>query len=224
MGSTPRPFPSRPAYATYARLREDPAGLGRAFELVSYAHARLGGLAAVLALALAGPVLIPLIGEKWWPMIPILQSLAPYMALRGLLDNAAVLVVTQGRPREETKARMLQLAIMVLAIPPLVLWQGAQGAALGLDLATVAACVYLCRRVRGQVNIAWIPLVLPPVLALLAGGTAALGVANLTASRGLASQGAASAAAGLAAYALVLLALERGKPLRELRYLWERLR
>ena len=86
------------AFPTYARLREDPPALQRAF-LVTLRFLSLLTVPAGVGLAvLAKPLVTVFYGEKWAPAIPVLQALALAGSLRSLSSHAGDVYKATGRP------------------------------------------------------------------------------------------------------------------------------
>ena len=69
-----------------------------------------------------------LLGEKWMPMVPVLQLLCISGAVRSVTANFGPVFLSTGRPDIQTKASMLDLAILAIALYPLVTTFGMMGA------------------------------------------------------------------------------------------------
>lgn len=128
---------SRVAFPAYARLRDrqrEAAGL--------YARLVSGVMLISLPLAvglllLAGPFTLAVFGEKWAPIAPLLQWLSIYGLLRAFLSNTGPLFNALGAPQAILKVNLLQLAVLLAGLYPLIEWRGAEGACLGVLLGTL---------------------------------------------------------------------------------------
>lgn len=74
-------------------------------------------------------------GEKWLPMVPLMQVLVVWGAMRSVVSTIGPLLKAVGRPDTETKLLSLRLSLIAIAIYPLTDMYGAVGTALALLVA-----------------------------------------------------------------------------------------
>ncbi len=111
---------SQVAFPTYSKIQDDTPRLREA-------ALRTMSMVATVSLPLAGGVFILapdltmlLLGEKWMPMVPVLQLLCISGALRSVTANFGSIFLGAGRPDIQTKASLMDLAILGIGLYPLV--------------------------------------------------------------------------------------------------------
>ena len=115
---------------------EDPSRLASAYvETIRYV-ALLALPAAAGLFMLAEPILLNVFGEQWGPSVPILRSLAVYVAFRALGSPAGDFMKAVGRPGILAALGVVRGLVLV---PALVFAAGLGAAAVGATMAGVAA-------------------------------------------------------------------------------------
>lgn len=128
-------------FPLYVRMREDSAGLNRAY-LKSYQVVLL--LMAPIALgmlATAPEIVYGVLGAKWTPLIPLLQIYSIMVLTRPISTNTAPLFMALGRPDYNTRAGLLLLAVMVPLALALLQW-GGNGVAIAVVTAHIVGALY----------------------------------------------------------------------------------
>jgi len=131
----------------YARLQDDPARLGRAFEMTLWLIATVALPLALAIFATAPDFVRLLFGEKWLPTAIYLRFLIVYSVVRPLLDDAGALFVAIGQPRKVTTVQVVQAVTLVLVATPLTLLFDAQGTAIGVGVAFLVGLILTYRYV-----------------------------------------------------------------------------
>lgn len=148
---------NRVAFPAYARLKDQPAGAG---PLCGRLLQAVGALSLPFALGLAllaEPLTRGVLGLRWLPLIPLLQCLAAYGLCRALLSNLGPLFNALGAPQAIFRINLLQSALLLLLLVPLVERWGSLGAAAGVLGGTVLSApltLWYLRRLAGP-GLAW---------------------------------------------------------------------
>jgi len=198
------------AISVYAKVQDDVPRLRNSY-------CRIVRLSALLSTALLGglvllaPEAVPLaFPVRWLPSVPIFQMLGLFCLVRAVDTTTGQLYVAVGKPKYNLYLGLVNLAIVAATVVPLVLWQGAVGAALCLLIARLAtmACNTLVLRHVLQCPFGQLLRVVTPALkaalvmalAVCAGLVAAYrawGLIGWLPLGGLAVLGAAAYAAGI---------------------------
>lgn len=210
-----RPF-GRLSFNLYSRLQDDPARLGRAYELINTFLVRLVFAGSATLLVAPEPTIRLLLGQEWMEAAPILRWLALHAGLLPLFENMKELLYGRGEVGRSVFLRVVQLGVFSVGIGAGVLLDETIWVAAGLLATTVVGVLLAARSTRELRTSGLAPLLAVPGLSLVAGSAAAW----------LALQGPL---AGLPwalwpfvppiFYGLLLALLEGRKLLRQLRYL-----
>jgi len=128
---------------TYSKLQDNPLQLGKAFSMVLWVVLTLTAPISLCFLVTA-PTLVPLLyGEKWLPVIPILQLLAAFATFRPLLDDTVSILVATHKQRQLSWLLLSQAVTLIILAPPLT-WQfGATGTALSVGITFLISAIFL---------------------------------------------------------------------------------
>jgi PST family polysaccharide transporter len=208
---------TRVTFNMYSRLQDDPARLARAFALVNFFVVRVFLAWAVVLIAYPADTLRLLLGEEWVGAADALRVLGLYSVAFAVLQNMQILLFTQARAFVNVRIRLVQVAVLA----PGVLVAGWMGSLVGVAMSLLVS--YLVAMgvswyvLRDVVRGTSVRLYGTPVLALV--GTLAL----------LAGLARWDAFAGLPwwvlpflpplVFGVLILAIDRGELLREIRYL-----
>ncbi len=120
---------NRAVFPAYAKLKDDLAALGREY-LSVISLLLLVAVPAVLGVAAAAPLLVPVVlGEKWLDAVPVLTLLSFFGMTTLLQSNAQAAFLALGKPDLPTKLLSVQVTLQVLLLIPLTSAYGAVGAA-----------------------------------------------------------------------------------------------
>ncbi len=156
---------SRASLPTYAKLQDDAARLGKAFEMSLWLILTMATPLALAIFVSAPDFLILLFGEKWLPSAMLLRFLLGYSLLRPLLDDTGALFVAVGQPRRITIVLIVQAVTLVLFATPLTLEFNAVGAAIGVGIAFIVGIVLTYFFVSRMIPISLARVFLPPIVA-----------------------------------------------------------
>jgi len=162
------------ALSTYAKVQKEKERLRRTFNMILHMICRVSLPVAVLMLVAAPEGILLLLGEKWQPMTLIFQILFVYAVLRSLLDDCNSFFFAIGKPRVCNNVCILMAGTLVFTVLPLVLWFGAVGAAVGIDLTVIIGVVAIYRKINLEFRIDYKKIFLNPLLACAAAFAAAL--------------------------------------------------
>jgi PST family polysaccharide transporter len=212
---------ARASLPTYARVQNEPARLGRAFEMSLWMILMLS-LPLGLALFIAAPEFVRLLyGDKWLPAAALIRLLVVYASLRPLLDDTGALFVSIGQPGRITAVLVMQALVLVLAATPLTLVYGVVGTTLGVGLAFIVGIALTYRFVARTLPIRLLPLFGPAGIA----AAVSLGVgiwlnqSSVTGGWPLAVQVVFKGGCTAVVFVLVALLLQGRSAVERLRYL-----
>lgn len=128
---------SQVTFPTFSKLQEDVQKLREGYIKVLQ-------VTALVSLPLAGMIFILardftriVIGDKWLPMVPAMQVLAFWGAIRSVGSTAGPIFQSIGKPRILVKLQLLLLLTLAILIYPLSASFGIRGAALAVCLASI---------------------------------------------------------------------------------------
>ncbi len=203
----------------YARYQRDRGRLSQSFYRTQRLIIRCT-VPITLILALEAPVIVELIKVDWLPLVPILRWLILYSLCRPALDDIYFLLYGVGKPRRITRFVSLQAGALIALAPLLTTHYGALGTALGMDVAALVGLLMAMRAVRAHVDISWMRVFGPPLIAGAVAGTARLAAqGQIGALSPIPSLVAGTAVLGVC-YAAMLMLLERRELAGEFRSLW----
>lgn len=210
---------NRVAFPAYARLHGEPGEVAGLYGRLFIAVAVVALPFALGLLLLAGPFVAVAFGERWAPLVSLLQWLAAYGLLRALLSNTGPLFNALGSPRAAVGVNALQLGLLAVALVPLTWWLGTTGACLAVLVGTLGSGPLALRRATELLGGGWSghwevvrPLLLPGA-AMTAAMLAGRFLGRL-AGAGPAIELVLAGTAGVAAY-LSILWLRRPTVLRQ---------
>ena len=134
---------SRISLPTYTKVQADPARLSKAFALVLWATLTLATPVMLIFFATANDLVLTLYGEKWLPVVPVLQALAAFALGRILLDDLISIMLATQRPGHLARLVFIQALVMMALIIPFTHFYGAVGAALSVGIAFMLSAGYL---------------------------------------------------------------------------------
>lgn len=196
------------AHPVFARLQNDRAGLSRVFELVIALITRLS-VAFYLVTGLLTPEIVRLLyGEKWLGIVPLYRLLIAYGLLRSIFNVSDYLHQAKGLPGVVARVRLIQVAFFVPAIFIFVLFWGAVGAAVCVDMMIVIGTSLILISSTRHVDIPFTRLFLPPAVGALASVLAFLVLNSTTTFSGDVGKMISSVAVIGATYVLTLFISE----------------
>jgi O-antigen/teichoic acid export membrane protein len=129
-------------FPAFSKVQEDLGRLRNAFcetfELITAVSFLLGGLILTLA-DLAVPFLF---GEKWIPIVPLVQMLSVYGIMRSMGSPFGPVFQAIGRPDLMAKIQLFNLAVLAAVIFPMTFRWGVSGTAAAVVLASVAVAPF----------------------------------------------------------------------------------
>lgn len=208
---------TRVTFNLYSRLQEQPARLARAFSLVNFLLVRLFLAWAVVLIVYPEQTLRLLLGADWIPAADALRVLGLYAAVFPVLQNMQILLYTQARAFVNVRVQLVQVAVLVPGLLAGAYLQSLAAVAASLLVSYVVATALSWRALGDVVRRAGLRLYGPP-LAALAGTLAVLtGLGRL---EGFASvPWWALPVAPPLVFGALILAMDRGTLLQEVRYL-----
>jgi O-antigen/teichoic acid export membrane protein len=105
----------RLVFNLYARVREDPPRLSRAFGLVNYFLVRLIFAGAATLIVFPEPTIRLLLGEAWLEASPLLRVFGLHAALLPVFENAKQLLYARGQARKVVMLRLMADRVVIVA-------------------------------------------------------------------------------------------------------------
>lgn len=129
-------------FPAYARIQDDRSRLARSY-LRSTNLVFLLIVPVSLGMVVIAPLFVKaLIGEKWLPMIPLLQIFALYGLTRPVSVNSSPIFRAVGQPNRDSMASILLLSIMIPLMIILAPLMGVIGVALAVGIAYTVAMFF----------------------------------------------------------------------------------
>lgn len=126
-------------FPAYAEVQRDLSALSRRWLQVLGVTASVA-LPAAAIVAITAPDIMPLIlGTSWVGVVPVIQVLAIFGAVRALNAASGTLFNAVGKPRLLARISVIQLGVLVVIIVPFVRVGGLTGAAWAVTLANTLA-------------------------------------------------------------------------------------
>ncbi|HEY0150724.1 MAG TPA: oligosaccharide flippase family protein [Longimicrobium sp.] len=126
---------ARVALPMFGPLRGSPRALAGRYLTTVAAVCTAGCVFAALALLLGEPGVRWMLGPEWTRMVPALQLLALAMVFRGIMQISDQLFNALSRPGLSLPAQGVRLAVLSVALYPLLRWDGLRGVATAVLLA-----------------------------------------------------------------------------------------
>lgn len=157
------------AFPLYSKLQEDREKLSEAFSNTMRMIVVLTLPLAIGLAILAEEFVLLLFGQKWLPMVKMLQLLLIYSSLRPMFDNTGELFTAIGKPKIAGIILLIQAGAVLLLCPLMIwLWQASGAAiAVGLVMALGVFCAYYL--LPQYVNISFVGLFAGPAVASVIG-------------------------------------------------------
>ena len=162
------------ALSTYAKVQKEKEKLNKTFTIVLHMICRVSMPIALLMVVAAPEGILLLLGDKWRPMTAIFQILFVYAVLRSLLDDCNAVFFAMGKPKICNNVCILMAVTLLLTVAPLVLWKGAIGAAIGVDLTVIIGVIAMYRKINSEFQIDYKKIFLNPFIACIAAFTAVI--------------------------------------------------
>lgn len=162
---------SQVTFPAYSKLQDNPEGLRKAY-------LKTLQLTAFISIPLAGGIFIlapeftmVFLGEKWMPIVPAMQVLAIYGAVRSIGATNGSLFTGSGNPRFDMILAAIKLVLLAFLIYPLTQWWGITGTALATTFPVFVTQIYGISRVlhilRCRLKDFFAPIVLPVIGSVL---------------------------------------------------------
>jgi O-antigen/teichoic acid export membrane protein len=198
------------AGGTYAELKNDRRRLSQAFFRTNAFLVRSGFFLAGL-LALTAPEFIRLLlGEKWLPMLDAFRLMLLFTLLDPIKITVSNLFIAVGKPEKVVRARLIQLAVLLIGLFTLGPALGIAGVALAVNLMLLVGIALLLWQARTHVDFSIRRLFAVPMLALVLGMAAAHAAITIPGILGSDWRtGAVKTVVFCALYAGIMLLLER---------------
>jgi len=128
---------SQVTFPAYSKLQDNIPKLREAYLKVLQFTAFLSFPIAGLIFVLAPDFTRIFLGEKWMPMVPAMQILVWWGAIRGLVGAISPVFMSIGKPKIVTKLQLIQTVLLFILIYPLTLHWNIFGASLSVFLSAL---------------------------------------------------------------------------------------
>ena len=130
---------SEVTFPAYSKLQDDIPRLRGAYLKVLQITAFLSFPAAGLLFVFAPDFIKIILGEKWMPMVPTMQVLCIFGALRAIVATMGPIFLSTGNAKIQTHLSIMQLFIMGILIYPLTVKWGIAGTSATVVLTNIAS-------------------------------------------------------------------------------------
>ena len=139
---------SQVTFPAYSKIQFDINRLREAFLKVLQTTAVLSFLIAALIFVLSSDFTKIFLGEKWMPMVPIMQLLCVFGLIGSINGTISPIFRGIGKPSIVTIASGLQLIILIIIIYPLSVQRGVLGVCAAVIIPSVFIMIYLFLMVK----------------------------------------------------------------------------
>ncbi len=129
------------AFPTYSKLQDDQIRLQQAYFRIMRLTVAISIPVAIGIVFLAPDFTMIFLGEKWMPMVPVMQLLAVAGLIKSIISTGSPLFTGSGRPNFEFYMQLIRALIIITAIYPLTVYMGVSGAALSVILSIVGMLI-----------------------------------------------------------------------------------
>jgi O-antigen/teichoic acid export membrane protein len=165
---------SRVTFPAYARLQSDLSALRSSYYKTLRFTALLTLPIAAGLLTLASDAVQVIYGKKWLPMVPAVQALCVFGAIRSIGATTGPVFYGTGRPEVLTRLVGLQLALTAVAIYPLTRHYDILGTSIAVTSALFLANLVTASKVAGIIGDTFLNLISQFLPSLSASGIMAL--------------------------------------------------
>jgi PST family polysaccharide transporter len=195
---------------TYAELKDNRLSLSRTFFRTNVILVRTGFLLGGLFALIAPEFIRLLIGAKWLPMLDTFRLMLVLTLLNPVKGTVVNLLVAVGKPGEIVRARLAQLAVLVIGLFLLGPYFGINGVAIAVDVMLIVGIILLFGQALRYVDFSIWHLFAVPSLALFLGMSLGRGAILLPGVLGSDWRtGFVKAIVFLSVYAAFLMTMER---------------
>ncbi len=127
----------RVAFPTYSKIQDQEDTLKKAYFRTMSLTTAISIPAALGLVALAPEFTTVFLGEKWIPMIQVMQLLAIAALIKSVVSTGSPLFIGSGNPNFEFRMQLVRSLIMLICIYPLTDLLGISGAALCVILSAI---------------------------------------------------------------------------------------
>jgi O-antigen/teichoic acid export membrane protein len=119
----------RVAFPAYAKLQGEQLRLRQAYFKIMGVTVLFSIPIAIAIILLARDFTWIFLGEKWLPVVPVMQLVAVGALIKSVVSTGSALFMGSGYPRYEFYMQLMRVIIIVLAIYPAVIYMDISGAA-----------------------------------------------------------------------------------------------
>ena len=147
---------SRVIFPTFAKIQDDLERLRKAYLMQLKYVSMISIPMAFGTFAIASEFVTIVLGEKWTPVIPLLQILCFYGLFRSLQSGAGNIFYAVGKPQYSTKILSIELLGVLLFIYPMTLWYGLVGLSLIMTFGRIFELIYALALINKILNLSFI--------------------------------------------------------------------
>jgi O-antigen/teichoic acid export membrane protein len=208
--------------STYSRLQGDHERTQRTYDFITFLLVRAVLPIGVLCLLAPREILTVLFGPAWAPGTDMLRYLTGYAVLLPIFEHHRALLVANNAVGRLLRARLLQIAVFLPAVPLLVLAMGGAGAGLAVAAAMIVGTTAVIAVARPYARMHLRTTLLIPLIAALVSASAAEFVLRL--EHGEIVRLASAVGVVLSVYLICLVALDRNRLITNVRLMITSLR
>lgn len=129
------------AFPAYSKIQDRQATLRQAYFQMMRLTTSISIPIAIGIVFLASNFTRLFLGERWLPMVPVMQILAAAGLIKSIISTGSPLFVGAGRPNFEFYMQFTRGLIIIIGIYPLTIYMGIPGAALCVILSVVGMLI-----------------------------------------------------------------------------------
>lgn len=154
------------AFPVYSKIKEDRLRLQQAYFRTMRLTVAISIPIAIVIVSLATDFTRIFLGEKWMPMVPVMQLLAVAGLIKSIISTGSPLFIGSGYPNFEFYMQLIRGLIIIIAIYPLTVFMGISGAALCVILSIVGMFIIWYALSKNIIKASWnkyINILWPPL-------------------------------------------------------------
>jgi len=129
------------AFPAYAKLQDQPIRLQKAYFRIMRLTMAISIPIAVVMVFLAPEFTWILLGEKWMPIVVVMQLLAVAGLVKSIISTGSPLFTGSGYPNYQFYMQLIRGLTIIIVIYPLIEYAGISGAALGVILSMMGMLI-----------------------------------------------------------------------------------
>lgn len=132
---------SQVTFPMYSKIQDDSVKLKTAYLKVLQFTAYITFFITSLIFTLASYITNIFLGEKWLPIVPLINILVLAGLIRSIQATSGPIFYALGMTKIDTKVQVIRFIVLAVTIYPLILKLGLNGAAIAVLISILVACI-----------------------------------------------------------------------------------